>query len=134
MQLKSGVKPLFAMRVLKKRLILASGQREHILREGRILMETHCPFIVRCGPFTVMQKGLFGSFQDSKNKSNRFALYIFIGHRLYKTFKYAECLYILTEACLGGNLSSLLNDKYVLAENKNVRHIFSLFIVPLLCS
>ncbi|XP_075895078.1 cGMP-dependent protein kinase 1 [Nelusetta ayraudi] len=76
-QLKSGAKPLFAMRVLKKRLILTSGQREHILREGRILMETHCPFIVR----------------------------------LYKTFRDAECLFSLTEACLGGSLSSLLADR-----------------------
>eukprot|EP00064_Thunnus_orientalis_P006754 superscaffoldBa00000719_g6772 len=46
-QLKSNVKCLSAMRVLKKKLILNNGQREHILREQRILMEAHCPFIVR---------------------------------------------------------------------------------------
>lgn len=48
MQLRSDVKCLFAMRVLRKKLILSAGQREHVLREGRILMETHCPFIARC--------------------------------------------------------------------------------------
>ncbi len=36
---------------------------------------------------------------------------IFIDHRLHKTFRDAECLYILTEACLGGDLWSLLKDK-----------------------
>ncbi|TDH13269.1 hypothetical protein EPR50_G00056060 [Perca flavescens] len=76
-QLKSNSKCLYAMRVLKKKLILNNGQREHILREGRILMEAHCPFITR----------------------------------LHKTFSDAERLYILTEACLGGDLCSLLKDK-----------------------
>ncbi|XP_044053907.1 cGMP-dependent protein kinase 1 isoform X2 [Siniperca chuatsi] len=46
-QLKSNIKCLLAMRVLKKKLIHKNGQREHILREGRILMENHCPFIIR---------------------------------------------------------------------------------------
>ncbi|XP_076587090.1 cGMP-dependent protein kinase 1 [Chaetodon auriga] len=81
-QLKSNIKCLFAMRVLKKKLILNSGQREHILREGRILTETRCPFIVR----------------------------------LHKTFRGAECLYILTEAGLGGDLCGLLKDKGYLDE------------------
>nr|XP_046243097.1 cGMP-dependent protein kinase 1 isoform X2 [Scatophagus argus] len=81
-QLKSNIKAFFSMRVLKKKLILSSSQREHLLREGRILMEIHCPFIVR----------------------------------LHKTFRDAECLYILTEACLGGDLSSLLRDTGYLDE------------------
>ncbi|XP_078107742.1 cGMP-dependent protein kinase 1 [Sander vitreus] len=76
-QLKSNNKCIYAMRVLKKKLILNNGQREHILREGRILMGAYCPFIAR----------------------------------LHKTFRDAECLYILTEACLGGDLCSLLKDK-----------------------
>ncbi|XP_028269675.1 cGMP-dependent protein kinase 1 [Parambassis ranga] len=76
-RLKSNSKCLFAMRVLEKKLVLNNGQREHIQREGRILMEAHCPFIVR----------------------------------IHKTFRDAECWYILTEACLGGDLSSLLKDK-----------------------
>ncbi|XP_069380081.1 cGMP-dependent protein kinase 1 isoform X1 [Paralichthys olivaceus] len=81
-KLKSDINCLYAMRVLKKKLILNSGQREHILREGRILMDTHCPFIVR----------------------------------LHKTFREPECLYMLTEACLGGDLFSLLTDKGCLDE------------------
>uniref|UniRef100_A0A671V7G5 cGMP-dependent protein kinase n=1 Tax=Sparus aurata TaxID=8175 RepID=A0A671V7G5_SPAAU len=60
------------MRVLKKKLILNSSQREHILRERRILTESKCTFIVRCV--------------------------------LHKTFRDADCLYVLTEACLGGDL------------------------------
>uniref|UniRef100_A0A3B4AEB3 cGMP-dependent protein kinase n=1 Tax=Periophthalmus magnuspinnatus TaxID=409849 RepID=A0A3B4AEB3_9GOBI len=40
-------KSCFAMRVLKKQLILSSGQQEHVLRERDILMKAHCPFIVR---------------------------------------------------------------------------------------
>ncbi|XP_047237915.1 cGMP-dependent protein kinase 1 isoform X3 [Girardinichthys multiradiatus] len=46
-QLKGNIRCVFAMRVLKKKLILNSGQREHILRERSILMEARCPFIVR---------------------------------------------------------------------------------------
>uniref|UniRef100_A0A7N8XVI8 cGMP-dependent protein kinase n=1 Tax=Mastacembelus armatus TaxID=205130 RepID=A0A7N8XVI8_9TELE len=83
-QLRSNTKCLFAMRVLKKKLILNNGQQEHILREGRILTDAHCPFIVRC--------------------------------LLHKTFRDNECLYILTEACLGGDLCSLLKDKGFLDE------------------
>ncbi|XP_040898400.1 cGMP-dependent protein kinase 1 isoform X1 [Toxotes jaculatrix] len=84
-QLKSNAKCLFAMRVLKKKLILNSGQREHILREGHILMEAHCPFIVR----------------------------------LHRIFRDPECLYILTEACLGGDLCTLLKDKRYLDESSS---------------
>ncbi|XP_038141610.1 cGMP-dependent protein kinase 1 isoform X1 [Cyprinodon tularosa] len=76
-QLRRNIRCVFAMRVLKKKLILNSGQREHILRERSILMEALCPFLVR----------------------------------LYKTFRDAEHLYGLTEACLGGNLSRLLKEK-----------------------
>ncbi|XP_068994902.1 cGMP-dependent protein kinase 1 [Embiotoca jacksoni] len=81
-QLKSNIKCLFAMRVLTKKLILNDGQREHVLREGRILTEARCPFIVR----------------------------------LHKTFRDAERLYILAEACLGGDLYSLLKEKGYLDE------------------
>ncbi|XP_068167699.1 cGMP-dependent protein kinase 1 [Antennarius striatus] len=81
-QLNNDSRRVFAMRVLKKKLILNDGQREHILREGRILKEARCPFVVR----------------------------------LYKTFRDAECLYILTEACLGGDLCSLLKDAGYLDE------------------
>ncbi|RVE68422.1 hypothetical protein OJAV_G00091250 [Oryzias javanicus] len=76
-QLKSNIKLNFAMRVLKRKLILNGGQREHFLRESRILMEAQCPFIVR----------------------------------FYKIFRDPEQLYILTEACLGGNLSSFVKEK-----------------------
>ncbi|KAG7489251.1 cGMP-dependent protein kinase 1-like [Solea senegalensis] len=81
-KLKSDVKGLFTMRVLKKKLIINCGQREHFLRESRILMDAHCPFIVR----------------------------------FHKTFRDSECLYILTEACLGGDLCRLLKDKGCLDE------------------
>ncbi|XP_047449119.1 cGMP-dependent protein kinase 1 [Mugil cephalus] len=76
-QLRSDIKCLFAMRVLNKKLILSSGRREYVLREGRILMEAHCPFIVR----------------------------------LHKIFRDDEQLYMLTEACLGGDVFSLLKDE-----------------------
>uniref|UniRef100_A0A3P8WBI1 cGMP-dependent protein kinase n=1 Tax=Cynoglossus semilaevis TaxID=244447 RepID=A0A3P8WBI1_CYNSE len=76
-KLKSDTERIFALRVLKKKIIINSSQQEHVLREGRILMEAHCPFIVR----------------------------------LYKAFKDPECLYIVTEACLGGNLHNLLKEK-----------------------
>lgn len=46
-RMNDSLKSCFAMRVLKKQLILSSGQREHIQRERDILMEAHCPFIVR---------------------------------------------------------------------------------------
>ncbi|KAJ0067488.1 hypothetical protein NL108_007957 [Boleophthalmus pectinirostris] len=76
-------KSCFAMRVLKKQLILSSGQREHVLREKDILMKAHCPFIVR----------------------------------LFRTLQNADCLYMLTEVGLGGDLPSLLKEKGTLDEN-----------------
>uniref|UniRef100_A0A8C5HDT6 cGMP-dependent protein kinase n=1 Tax=Gouania willdenowi TaxID=441366 RepID=A0A8C5HDT6_GOUWI len=81
-QLKTNIQRLFAMKVLTKRSIVKSAQREHLIREGRILKEIRCAFIVR----------------------------------LYKMFKDAECLYSLTEACLGGDLSDLLRYKGYLDE------------------
>ncbi|XP_072289878.1 cGMP-dependent protein kinase 1 isoform X2 [Eucyclogobius newberryi] len=73
----------FAMKVLKKPLILSSGQREHVLREREVLMKAHCPFIVR----------------------------------LFRTFQNADCLYMLTEAALSGNLLALLKEKGRLDES-----------------
>ena len=32
--------------------------------------------------------------------------------RLYQTFRDADCLYMLLEACLGGDLWTLLRDRY----------------------
>ncbi|XP_034025863.1 cGMP-dependent protein kinase 1 isoform X3 [Thalassophryne amazonica] len=81
-QLKSNVKCVFAMKVLKSTLIFNNGQQEHIRRERRILTDLHCPFVVR----------------------------------LYRTYRGAECVYMLTEACLGGNLCRLLRDKGSLDE------------------
>lgn len=47
-QLNGDFRSNFAMRVLRKKLIISKGQRDHVLGEGRILRETYCPFIVRC--------------------------------------------------------------------------------------
>ncbi|KAM9858647.1 cGMP-dependent protein kinase 1 [Aulostomus maculatus] len=76
-QLKSGSKCLYSMRVLKTKLILHRGQRERILRERRVFTEARSPFIIR----------------------------------LHKTFRDAESLYMLTEACLHGDLYSLVKEK-----------------------
>uniref|UniRef100_A0A8D3D3D6 cGMP-dependent protein kinase 1-like n=1 Tax=Scophthalmus maximus TaxID=52904 RepID=A0A8D3D3D6_SCOMX len=67
------------MKVLEKKPIFNNGHREHVLREGRILMEAHSPFIIRCP--------------------------------LHKTFRDPECLYMLTEACLGGDLYGYLDER-----------------------
>lgn len=50
-KLKSNIKCHFAMKVLEKKPIFNNGHREHVLREGRILMEAHSPFIIRCPLF-----------------------------------------------------------------------------------
>lgn len=72
---------------------------------------------------------------------------IYTDHRVYKSFKDADQLYILTEASLGGDLSSLLKDKWVpetpewmkLQQNSNLSHSLSLcweniYVMFLLCS
>lgn len=106
MQLKSNIKCLLVMRVLKKKLIFSNGQQEHVLREGRILMETRCPFIVRCLFFIIDLMRMF-----ELHKMLMIKISIFLTHRLHKTFRDTECLYILTEACLGGDLRHVLTDK-----------------------
>ncbi|XP_054629258.1 cGMP-dependent protein kinase 1 isoform X2 [Dunckerocampus dactyliophorus] len=82
-QVKSNIKCLYAMRILKKTMIIHNGLRERVLKERNILMDARCPFLVR----------------------------------LHKTFRDAECLYMLTEACLHGDLYSLLKDKGFLDES-----------------
>ncbi|KAG9353981.1 hypothetical protein JZ751_012105 [Albula glossodonta] len=46
-QLKNDASRSFAMKVLKKRHLLETGQEHHILSERRTLMEVHSPFTVR---------------------------------------------------------------------------------------
>ncbi|KAK7934163.1 hypothetical protein WMY93_005059 [Mugilogobius chulae] len=82
---QTSTKSCFAMRVLKKQLILGSGQREHVVRERDILLKAHCPFIVR----------------------------------LFMTLQNAECLYMLTEVGLGGDLLTLLKEKGTLDESSS---------------
>lgn len=104
---KSSTEHVFVMRVLKKTLIVSGGRREHVLRERNVLMETRCPFIVRC----LLCSNNFIYCLSHVIKKHLTCFYVHINCRLHKTFRDAEHLYLLTEACLGGDLSCLLKDK-----------------------
>ncbi|XP_010017349.1 PREDICTED: cGMP-dependent protein kinase 2 isoform X5 [Nestor notabilis] len=67
----------FAMKRIKKKLVVDTKQQEHIYSEKKILEQICSPFIVK----------------------------------LYRTFKDSKYVYMLLEACLGGELWSLLRDR-----------------------
>ncbi|XP_062854728.1 cGMP-dependent protein kinase 1 isoform X2 [Trichomycterus rosablanca] len=75
---------VFVLKVIKKHALLSTGHRERILSQKQILMDVHCPFIVR----------------------------------LFHTFRDVKCIYMLTEACLGGDLWTLLRERGSFDENE----------------
>lgn len=68
---KSSTEHVFVMRVLKKKLIVSSGRREHVLRERNVLMETRCPFVVRC---LLMQQQFYLLSQSHGQKTSNMLL------------------------------------------------------------
>ncbi|XP_066500414.1 cGMP-dependent protein kinase 1 [Hoplias malabaricus] len=81
--LKHDGSRVFALKIIRKHLVVNPGHRERIIGEKQIMIDAHCPFIVR----------------------------------LYRTFRDAKCLYMLMEACLGGDLWTLLRERGPFDEN-----------------
>uniref|UniRef100_A0A8C6WNQ2 cGMP-dependent protein kinase n=1 Tax=Neogobius melanostomus TaxID=47308 RepID=A0A8C6WNQ2_9GOBI len=66
----------FALKVIKKQLVVENRQQQHVYSEKTLLQEIHCPFITR----------------------------------FFRTFRDQKFVYLLLEACLGGELWTVLRD------------------------
>lgn len=117
-QLKNDTSRSFAMKVLKKRHILDTSQQGHILSERRIMMEAHSPFTVR-----YTRRLLTHTHRHSLPTLKQSAVTCLF-FRLYRTFRDAKYLYMLLEACMGGELWTLLRDRCVCKREREKRACF----------
>lgn len=107
----------YALKCLNKNHVVATGQQDHVLGEKDILMSIHSPFIVRqAAPTVAFQMiSIIRRFSDGGPTKTRARS---AARRLFRTFRDDLCVYMLLEACLGGELWSMLRERGSLDEDE----------------
>lgn len=112
--LKSDPDKSFALKKLKKKVMVDQQQQEHVLNEKHIMQACDSPFICKYVLFDVVSIAYIARriypIRQSVNPSIRQSFLSF-RRRLYQTYKDSKYVYFLMEICLGGDVWTTLQKR-----------------------
>ncbi|VDD82018.1 unnamed protein product [Mesocestoides corti] len=105
--LKHDQNKSFALKCMKKQHIVETRQQDHIFSERNLMFEIRSPFVCRSVP-----KGCAFFFLPPQILLEAIHLIIFFcSKRLYATYRDNKYVYMLLEACLGGEIWTILRNR-----------------------